>query len=169
MPLNMYSACKTRPRARLDRTCSAYSHAIPTKASGSGGGVGNDQPEIRPDRSKIFRPPERDIYLQAVTEQEDAKARRAAHDVNVTDRAMGVQTVGPLRNHLFLGSGRAQAERKINVGPAVEPGRCSRSGVRRAAKVGIILRRKDELCAKTFAIVRAEGRHAEDGKRSRWT
>jgi len=80
-----------------------------------------NQPEIRPDSGEVFRPPEGDIHLQRVFEQENAEQRRAPHDIEVGHCAvMAVEKLGPFSHHSLVGSVRLKAESEIDVGPAVQ-------------------------------------------------
>lgn len=72
-----------------------------------------------------------------------------------------IEEFRPGRDDVIARGSRFEAESEVDVGPAIESGGGSRSGVRCTAEARIALRGGNELGAETFAVVGSEDRHED--------
>ena len=82
--------------------------------------LAEDEFEIRPDGGKLVSPPEGEIHLQSISQQEYTEQRRAVHYVHVGDCFMIViEEFCPFLHHLIMRGCGLQTESQVNVGPAI--------------------------------------------------
>jgi hypothetical protein len=121
-----------------------------SSAGATGGGNGRDGPEVG-------RRPEREVDLQRVLEQEDAKERRAAPDVDVRDRAViAVHPARPVADDVCDDNAVGNAQGEVDVGPAVRSADGSRPRVRCRLDAVVAPGRGDEGCPQLLTFLGSE-------------
>ena len=121
--------------------------------------------EMRTDCGKLPFRPESDVNLQRVFQEEYPEQNGTSHHVHVSDRFISlIEAVGPLGDDLLVRCRGSQAQRQIDIGPAVQAGRRGGSGMRRTAKTRINLRGRDEFGAELLSLVGSE-EHARNTNR----